>query len=215
MALAFSNAKGKADSNKIERFEMKDGESRCRLVGGILARYVYWLPGTNGKSIPVECLSFDRELEKFTNTEVDHVPSFFPAVKCGWAYAINCIDSKDGKAKAFDLKKKLLDQVMDAAGDLGDPTDPDTGWELVIKRAKTGPNVFNVEYTLQVLKCKPMPLTEDQKVMVAKDKTIDQKYQRPTADDVMKTLVKITTKSEEDSEEAPADEAGAEAAKDL
>ena len=139
MALAFGSTNGKAVRNAVDSFVYKDGENTVRLIGGVLPRYVYWVKGTNNKDIPVECLSFDREQEKFTNKEVDHVQKFFPEVKCSWAYSINCIDPTDGKVKVLNLKKKLFEQILSAAEDLGDPTDLEKGWDIVFKRAKTGP----------------------------------------------------------------------------
>lgn len=127
MALAFGQTAGKAIKNSYEAYEYKDGENTVRLVGGILPRYVYWLKGSNNKDIPVECLAFNREKEKFDNLEVDHVPSYFPDKKCSWAYSINCLDPRDGKVKVLNLKKKLFEQILTAAEDLGDPTDLDTG----------------------------------------------------------------------------------------
>lgn len=191
MAIAFGNTKGKAVKNSFEAFEYKDGENVVRLVGGILPRYVYWLKGTNNKDIPVECLAFDRDTEKFLNAEVDHVPAFHPDKKCGWAYSVNCIDPKDGKVKILNLKKKLFEQIVSAAEDLGDPTDPDTGWDVVFKRAKTGPLPFNVEYTLSVLRCKKRALSAEERTAVEAAETIDIKYPRPTAADVLKTLERM------------------------
>ena len=154
MALAFSQTKGKAIKKSFDAYEYKDGENTVRIVGGILPRYVYWLKGTNAKDIPVECLAFDREAEKFNNKEYDHVPDYFSDKKCSWSYSTNCIDLKDGKVKILNLKKKLFEQICQAAEDLGDPTDTDSGWDVVFKRVKTGPLPFNVEYTLSVLRCK-------------------------------------------------------------
>ena len=127
MAIAFNKTKGKAQSNKVEAYEYKDGDNTVRLFGGVLPRYIYWLKGQNNKDIPVECLAFDREQERFNNAEVDHVQRFFPDVKCSWSYTVNCIDPKDGKAKVLNLKKKLFEQILTAAESLGDPTDADTG----------------------------------------------------------------------------------------
>lgn len=193
MALAFAKTAGTAIKNKVESFEYKDGENTVRLVGGVLPRYVYWVKGTNDKDIPVECLAFDREMEKFVNKEVDHVPEYFPEKKCSWSYSINCIDPKDGKVKVLNLKKKLFEQILSAAEDLGDPTDMDTGWDIVFKRAKTGPLPFNVEYTLQVLRCKKRALSAEEKALVAEAVDIDTKYPRPTASDIKVLLDKITT----------------------
>jgi hypothetical protein len=202
MALAFGNTKGKAVKNSHEAFEYKDGDNTVRIVGGILPRYIYWLKGTNNKDIPVECLAFDRELEKFANKEVDHVPAFFPELRCSWSYSVNCIDPRDGKVKVLNLKKKLFEQIVTAAEDLGDPTDPDTGWDVVFKRAKTGPLPFNVEYTLKPLACKKRALSEEERAAVAAADTIDAKFPRQTPDEVLKTLERVTKGAPE--EEAPA-----------
>ncbi|CAB4134179.1 hypothetical protein UFOVP273_24 [uncultured Caudovirales phage] len=212
MALKFGETKGKAQKTKVDAYEYKDGENRVRLFGGVLPRYVYWLKGTNNKDIPVECLAFDRELEKFNNREVDHVPEFFSDKKCSWAYSINCLDA-DGNEKALNLKKKLFEQIMTAAEDLGDPTDPDAGWDIVFKKVKTGPLPFNVEYQLSVLKCKPRALSEAERETVAKAKSIDEKFPRPTAQEVHDLLVKITTGAADD--DADTSGADAETAKDL
>ena len=69
-----------------------------------------------------------------------------------------------------------------AAEDLGDPTDATTGWALCFKKQKTGPLPFNVEYTLQVLKCKPEPLTEEQLEAIKELPNIDDVITRPTSD---------------------------------
>ena len=200
MALAFGATKGKAVKKSVEAYEYKDGENVVRLIGGVLPRYVYWLKGTNNKDIPIECLAFDRENEKFNNKEVDHVPSFFPDKKCSWAYSINCIDPKDGKVKALNLKKKLFEQIISAAEDLSDPTDYDTGWDVVFKRQKTGPLPFNVEYTLNVLRCKKRPLTPEERAAADAAEDIDSKFPRPTPDEVKAALEKLVAGAEEEAE---------------
>jgi hypothetical protein len=198
MALKFGETKGKAVKKSVEAYEYKDGENSVRLIGGVLPRYVYWLKGTNNKDIPIECLAFDREKEKFTNSEVDHVPAYFSDKKCSWAYSINCIDPKDGKVKALNLKKKLFEQILSAAEDLGDPTDYDDGWDVVFKRSKTGPLPFNVEYNLSVLKCKRRALTADERALADKAEDIDSKFPRPTSDEVKAALEKLVAGAAED-----------------
>jgi hypothetical protein len=195
--LKFGQTKGKAISNKVEAYEYKDGENTVRLVGGVLPRYVYWIKGTNNKDIPVECLAFSREKEKIDNLEKDWVPEFYPDLKCSWSYAINCIDPKDGKVKALNLKKKLFEQIITAAEDLGDPTDYETGWDVVFKRAKTGPLAFNVEYTLQVLRCKPRALSQEEVALAEAAVTIDKKYVRATPDEVKALLDKVASGGDE------------------
>lgn len=212
MALSFSNTKGKAQSNKVEAYEYKDGENTVRLVGGVLPRYIYWIKGSNNKDIPVECLAFSRDKEKFDNLEKDHVPSFYPDLKCSWSYTVNCIDPKDGKVKALNLKKKLFEQIVSAAEDLGDPTDFDTGWDVVFKRTKTGPLAFNISYDLSVLRCKPRKLTDAEREAAQAAKSIDDKYPRPTEAEVLALLEKVASNSDEGDAE---DTAAAEAVKEL
>jgi len=215
MAISFKQTKGKAQSNKVETYEYKDGDNVVRLIGGILPRYVYWLKGSNGKDIPVECLAFNREKEKFDNAEIDHVNSFYPDAKCSWSYTINCIDIKNNKVVALNLKKKLFEAIMTAAEDLGDPTDYDTGWDIHFKRVKTGPLPFNVEYQLQVLRCKPRALTEDERAMADAAKSIDEKYPRPTSGEVEALLEKIAAGASDDADGAEGSDGAKEAAKDL
>lgn len=207
MALKFGDTKGKAAKRSVDGYKYTDGENRVRIFGGVLARYVYWLKGSNNKDIPVECLAFDRQEEKFNNLEVDHVPAFFPDKKCSWSYAVMCIDPTDGKAKPINLKKKLFEQILTAAEDLGDPTDPETGWDIVFKKVKTGPLPFNVEYTLAVLKCKKRALTPEERATVEGAQEIDALYPRPTAAEVKGLLEKITSGADDAGDDAVPEEA--------
>lgn len=215
MALAFTASKGKAISNKVDSYVYKEGDNTLRMVGGVLPRYVTWLKGSNNKDIPVECLAFSREKEKFDNLEYDHTPIYYPEKKCSWSYSINCIDPTDGKVKALNLKKKLFEQIMQAAEDLGDPTDIDTGWDIVFKRTKTGPLPFNVEYNLSVLKCKARALTADERTVVAAAASIDSKFPRPTSDEIKALLEKISQGTDTEDAVEGSDTSAAEAAKDL
>jgi hypothetical protein len=213
MALSFKQTKGKAQKSSVEAYEYKDGENSVRLIGGVLPRYVYWVKGTNNKDIPIECLAFSRDKEKFDNLEKDHVPDFYPDLKCTWSYAVNCIDPKDGKVKVLNLKKKLFEQILTAAEDLGDPTDYDDGWDVVFKRTKTGPLAFNVEYTLQVLRCKKRSLSDNERTLADKAQSIDEKYTRPTAEEVRALIEKLQKGAEEEAENQTDSER--EAVKDL
>lgn len=213
MALSFKQTKGKAQKSSVEAYEYKDGENSVRLIGGVLPRYVYWVKGTNNKDIPIECLAFSRDKEKFDNLEKDHVPDFYPDLKCSWSYAVNCIDPKDGKVKVLNLKKKLFEQILTAAEDLGDPTDYDDGWDVVFKRTKTGPLAFNVEYTLQVLRCKKRTLGDEERALADKAQSIDEKYPRPTAEEVRALIEKLQKGAEEEADNQTDSER--EAVKDL
>lgn len=192
MAISFGQTKGSAQKEKIETYNYGSKENHTvRLVGDLLPRYIYWIKGENGKNIPMECLSFDRKTETFNNKEPDHVKTFYPDLKCGWAYAVQCIDLSDGTLKVLNLKRKLFDQIKVAMEDLGDPTNPETGWDIVFQRKKTGPQVFNVEYNLQVLKCKPRALTEEEVALTAGLKSMDDVLPRPTADAQMELLKRL------------------------
>ena len=180
MAIKFGNIEGKAKKSSVDAYTYKEGDNKIRMVGDVLPRYVYWLSTADGKRVPMECLGFDRDKEQFTNIEKDWVRHYFPDLKCSWAYAVQCID--ENKVKVLNLKKKLFESVMVAAEDLGDPTDIETGWALCFKKQKTGPLPFNVEYTLQVLKCKPESLNADQLEAIKELPNIDDVISRPTSE---------------------------------
>jgi hypothetical protein len=198
MAIAFNKTKGAAQKSSISSFTYRDGDNKVRLVGDILARYVYWIQGENGKNIPFECLSFDRSEERFNNKEKDWVREFYPDLKCGWSYAMQCIDN--GQVKVINLKKKLFEQILSAAEDLGDPTDPDTGWDIQFKRTKTGPLPYNVEYQLQPLKCKPRALGDDEMKAISSLKSMDDVMSRPTPDAQKELLERITASASSENE---------------
>ena len=200
MALSFNKQTGGAQKSSISSFQYKDGDNKMRIVGDILARYVYWITGENGKNIPMECLSFDRNSERFNNVEKDWVREYYPDLKCGWSYATQCIDN--GEIKVVNLKKKLWEQIITAAEDLGDPTDTETGWDICFKRVKTGPLPYNVEYQLQALKCKPRALTEDELTAIADLKSMDDVMSRPTPDAQKELLDRVRNHGEETDDEA-------------
>ena len=191
MAIKFNKQRGGAIKTTIDSYKYEMGEGSFRLIGDILARYVYWIEGTNKRNIPFECLSFDRDAERFSNKEKDWVKEFYPDLKCGWSYATQVIDPKDGRLKVINLKKKLWEQIMTAAEDLGDPTDVEAGWDVKFKRIKTGPLPYNVEYQLQALKCKNRPLDAKERLAIADFRSIDAVMPRPTPDAQKKLLDEI------------------------
>ena len=199
MAIAFNQQKGSAQKSSIDTFQYQDGDNKMRIVGDILARYVYWIKGENDKNIPMECLSFDRNSERFNNVEKDWVREYYPDLKCGWSYATQCIDN--GQIKVVNLKKKLWEQIITAAEDLGDPTNPETGWDICFKRVKTGPLPYNDEYQLQALKCKPRALTEDELALVGELKSMDDVMPRPTPDAQKELLDRVRNAGNEADDE--------------
>ena len=189
MALSFNKSVGGAKKSSITSYSYRDGDNEVRLVGDVLARYVYWLEGKNGKNIPFECLSFDRNEERFNNLEKDWVREYYPDRKCGWSYAMQCLDGNE--VKIINLKKKLFEAILTAAEDLGDPTDPENGWDVKFKRVKTGPLPYNVEYQLQVLKCKNRELSEEEMSLISDLKSMDDVMTRPTPDAQKELLDRI------------------------
>ena len=182
MAKSFTTAHGSAKKNNIEYAKLEMGRNEFRLVGELLPRYAYWKElssGGNAFSIPVECLSFNRETEEFDNLEHDYFKDAFPEERCVWSYLVQCLDT-DGKLLMFGLKKKLFDQIQTAAETLGDPTDPKTGWPIIFDKKKTGPNAFNIEYTLLSLQLEKSALTESQLEAIKDIKPIEEVVPRQT-----------------------------------
>jgi hypothetical protein len=56
---------------------------------------------------------------------------------------------------------------------------------------KTGPQVFNVEYQLQMLKCKPRALEDWEQELVADLKSMDDVLPRPTPDAQLELLKRV------------------------
>jgi hypothetical protein len=184
MSVSFGSAHGSAKKNSLDYIKFEFGENEFRLVGPLLPRYAYWKQlssGGNTFSIPVECLSFNREKEEFDNLEKDWFKHYFPTDKCVWSYVGTVLD-KHGDLKLCGLKKKLFEQIQTAAETLGDPTDLKTGYSIKFNKKKTGPNAYNVEYELLQLKLKPKALTKEELEIVDKMVPIDELIPRQTSD---------------------------------
>ena len=206
-ALSFNQVKGESSKDKTPSYKMKDGNNKVRVIGGVLARYIYWVPNKGGTNSPVECLAFDRDQEKFTNEKKDWVKEYYPDLKAEWAYASLVLD-EEGNIVIFNHKKKLLKAIIDAVEDLGDPSDPATGWDICFTRAKTGPKVYNVEYTLQTLKCSKSvrALTTEELEKVEAHPSIDEVLKRPNPEAIKNYLDEIRSGAPADGGEAVDDE---------
>ena len=188
MGKNWNESAGEAVKTKLDYIKFEMGKNRMRMVGDILPRYCYW-KRLKDNNIPVECLAFDRDEEKFLNSEKDWFKHHFPKkengdnMNCSWSYVIRVFDPKDGKLKLCGLKKKLFEQIQTMDKEhLGDPTNPETGWEIVFTKKKTGPLAYNIEYTLDQLDCKVKPLTAEEKEIVKDMPSIDEVLPRQTAD---------------------------------
>lgn len=207
MALKFGNATGGSSGKKVDAYQMRDGENVVRLFGDIMPRYLFWVPNPKGtpKELPVEALQFQRDTESWDNSQKEPVKEQYPDLKPKWSYSCLGFDA-DGNIKAFNFKKTLFNHIKDAAETLGDPTDPETGWDIVFKKRKTGPSPLNVEYTLDSLKSQKRvrPLTDEEREKIAAFATIDEIYPRPTEEQVRQNLANIMSSGndEEVDEEA-------------
>lgn len=154
------------NSNDIQRIKLDSPDTRVRFVGPVLPRYVYWVVTNEGKKYPLECLSFDRDTEQFTGSRdpIKELPDYIYNDKPQFSYVCNVIDRKDATVKLLDLKTTIYKQLVDYATnpDYGSPADPENGYDITIKKEKTGPQPQNVKYTVMPSR-NTIPLTEEEK----------------------------------------------------
>jgi hypothetical protein len=191
MGIKFGESAGEAKKGGVF-MTLEEGSNRFRMVGDICPRYQYWI-GPQGANRPFECLAFNREQEKFTNVEKDWIIDRVPTqsngdkTQCSWAYAVQVIDRKDGKLKVLNLKKKMFMAIINTATKLNrDPTNLETGFDIVVDRIKTGPKKFNVAYELDqfaMMEIKDDKLSDEDLALVENLKDIDDLIPRPTSDE--------------------------------
>ena len=75
---------------------------------------------------------------------------------------------------------------------------------------KTGPLPINISYELQVLRCKPAPLTEEEKAILAEFGDIDSHFPRPTVDQVRTLIHQVLHGDENSSTEEQTEDATSE-----
>lgn len=206
MAIKFTDLQGKASKAGPDRYKPVDGINRIRIVGQVVPGYKYWLKTKDGSAVPMDCLSFDRDEEQFTNKQVDYVRKYFPEMKCSWAYQSYVLDRDDGnKLKLFDHKKKLFEQILHAAkAKLGDPTDVKKGWDIVFSRKKTGPKTFNVEYTLETFELEPSALTPEELEIIKAAPPLEEVLKLPTPEEQKNFIETYILGTNEEEEEVPA-----------
>lgn len=197
--VAWDKAKGQTGSGnqrkEIERLTLDNGDTRIRLIGDVMPRYVYWLTTAEGKRMPVECLRFDRELEIFNDTKKDPIKEIDEAIyseKPQFAYVCNAIDRKDGKVKLFDLRSTIYKQIVALAinQDYGNPADVDNGYDITVKKEKTGPLPQNVKYSIMPAR-NNSPLKPEERELELYD--LNAIFKRQTYEEQKEWLLKNTS----------------------
>jgi hypothetical protein len=204
---------GSAKKGKLDYFQPQMGENRIRILGDIVPRYVYWVQGPD-KKIPVECLEYDRESERFVGG-ADPVRDMFPDLGCQWAYTSQVFDYSDNKIKVFVFKKSIFEDILKQVKNAKspfynvDPTCPETGFDVVFNKEKDGPKVYNVSYTLDPFGMSSSVGKVGDEVTAQIDagnlKPIEELFPRPTVEDVKTSLDRIMNFGKETNQDDSAD----------
>lgn len=202
--MGWGNAQAPATGNTkdIERLDFKNKkELQVRLVGIIIPRYVRWVTTKEAKQRTLECLSFNRETCQFDSSLKDPFNEIPPEIygagdkeKPQFSYVTHAIDRSDGKLKLFDpLKKTVFDKIIVYArkADYGDPSHPDTGYDLTITQVKTGPKPQNVRYDVMPSSRSTSPLSAKEREMEMYD--LEKLFKRPTYEEQKAWLQENTT----------------------
>ncbi len=197
--VAWEKAKGKQPNGnqkrEIERVSLGLGDTKVRLIGDVMPRYCYWVVTKEGKKMPVECLQFDRETESFNYTIRDpfkELDSDVYSDKPQFAYVCNVIDRKDNRVKLLDLRSTIYAQIVEYATnpEYGSPADSESGYDLTLKKEKTGPLPQNVKYTIIPARSSK-PLSEEEKALELYD--LSKIFKRQTYDEQKQWLLENTT----------------------
>ena len=91
------------------------------------------------------------KLKSFDNSAQDPFKEIDDAIfadKPQFSYVCNVIDRSDGQIKLFDLRSTIYSQIVDYATnpDYGNPAGEADGYDITIKKEKTGPLPQNVKY---------------------------------------------------------------------
>lgn len=206
MALGFNEANGSAVKSSVSYMKLVEGDNTFRILpNSLLPSYTYWVKGANGKEFPFECLQFNRNTEKFDNSISDPIKVLdlkdptnkdkntgapLP-LRCSWSYKCLVLNKATGKVEVLQLKKGILEEIKSVSKQLEiDPTSYETGTWFTVTRKKTGPMAFNVEYSVQQLKCKSTAVTDEEKSLMEESKSIDEMFELESYEDQMARLRK-------------------------
>jgi|TARA_R110000744_G_scaffold153988_1_gene268565 hypothetical protein len=207
MAISFNKLNGGAVKSEVKYMKLVTGENTFRILpDSILPAYTYWVKGANGKDLPFEALQFNRSTEKFENSNPCAVRDKGVLdikgedIRCQWSYKCQVINKATGAVEVLQLKKGILNDIISVAQQLQfDPTDLDTGTWVTVTRKSTGPLPFNVEYTLQQLKCKSEPMAAEDLAKIEGIKTIEELFPKETYESQSERLEKHISGEKEES----------------
>jgi hypothetical protein len=187
-------ASGGGARAEIVRLRIDKDTTKVRIVGNVKPRYIRWVTTNEGKKHPLECLSFDSDTEEFVNARdpFREIDESVYAEKPQFAYVVNVIDRADGKLKLMDLKTTVYKQLIEYARDpdYGSPADPDNGYDITIKREKTGPLPQNVKYSVMPSRS-TVPLTENERALELYN--LDAIYKKTTYEEQKEWLLTNTS----------------------
>lgn len=206
MALDFNDANGSAVKSAVSYMKLVEGDNCFRILpSSLLPSYTYWVKGANGKEYPFECLQFNRSSEKFDNSVSDPIKVLglldpvnkdkttgqpLP-LRCSWSYKCLVLNKATGKVEVLQLKKGILEEIKSVAKQMEiNPTSYESGTWFTVTRKKTGPMAFNVEYSVQQLKCKSLPVTAEERAIMEASKPIDEMFEVESYDEQMSRLRK-------------------------
>lgn len=213
---AGNGVNGEAKKSEVTYMKLADGPNTFRILpNSVLPSYTYWIQGANGKELPFEALQFDRDSERFDNSvpcpvrDLEIKDNAGKPITCKWSYKCLVINKATGKIEVLQLKKGMLKEIIDVGSQLDIAVDdPQTGTWLTVVRTKTGPKAFNVEYTLQQLRCKSEPLDQVNMELAESAKSIDEMFPKETYDKQLERLQKHLSGAK-DAETTQADDAEA------
>ena len=182
------------ERTEIVRLRLDKDNTRVRIVGNVKPRYIRWVVTNEGKKHPLDCLSFDNETEEFTNARdpFREIDESVYGEKPQFAYVVNVIDRADGKLKLMDLKLTVYKQLIEYSRDpdYGSPADPDNGYDITIKKEKTGPLAQNVKYSVMPSRS-TVPLTDGERALELYN--LDAIYKKPTYEEQKEWLLANTS----------------------
>lgn len=208
-AIGFGNFKGEAKKSDVTYMKLVDGDNTFRIIpNSFLPSYTYWVKGANGKDLPFESLQFLRGEERFDNSRSCPIKALGLKdekgndLRCSWSYKCLVINEKTNAVEVLQLKKGIVSGIQDVASQMEiDPTDLDTGTWITVRRAKTGPHVYNVEYSVQQLKCKSTPLSDEHRKLLVDIKPINELFPEETFDTQMTRLKRHLEGAPKDADE--------------